>query len=173
MQCPRCPDVFRQKAGMVTHLRSVHMGLRDFKCPLCPADFGQLATKNRHVRTVHEKRKDYPCPQCSKAFGESYSSEPRRYLTIAGKDMPTLVKYMLGSLDFLRGSIRPAMTIYLVILTTFMYWKMVDLSAGIEFDPTQAWEVVQLIVSTMLYLTSTAVLWWFGTRNKRNPPSGS
>ncbi len=34
----------------------------------------------------------------------------------------------------------------------------------------QAIQLIQMVVGTILYLTTTCVLWWFGTRNKGAPP---
>ena len=42
-------------------------------------------------------------------------------------------------------------------------------TSRVTFDD-QTEEMWGLIVGTILYLTTTCVLWWFGTRNKQEQP---
>lgn len=78
----------------------------------------------------------------------------------------------LVALDVLRGVIRPGLTVYLCAITTLVYLEARGIlaAAGASLNPTQALAVHDLIVSTILYLTTTTVLWWFGTRNSERPP---
>jgi hypothetical protein len=75
----------------------------------------------------------------SKAFAESYKLEPK--------------KYGIKWLDALRGSIRPLLTLYLVVITSIMYYR----TAGGTVNPEQ-------VVETILSLTVMACSWWFGSR---------
>ena len=71
--------------------------------------------------------------------------------------------------DFIRGMTRPGLTLYLVVLTTIIYENMdtVIKAAGVTaFSPGDALKIVVMIVDAVLYLTSTAVTWWFGSRPK-------
>jgi len=71
-------------------------------------------------------------------------------------------------IDFMRGLIRPAMTIYLVILTTLIYWEIDTLVNKMDgvMSVNLAAQLLQQIIMVILYLTTTVVLWWFGTRQK-------
>ena len=109
------------------------------------------------------------------AFASSFTSEPKRYLAVKGSEMPWLIKFLLGVVDFLRGFIRPGMTIYLVVLITAIYWDLRVLmdTYGITMTPDQVLTLMHMIISTVLYTGTTALLWWFGTRNKQQPPRSS
>lgn len=104
----------------------------------------------------------------AKAFSESFY-EPKMY---SEKVKPTVVQgYILIALDLIRGIVRPGLTVYLCVLTTLIYLEAKVILAGVEAISTaQAISIHDLIVSTILYLTTTCVLWWFGTRNKQKPP---
>ncbi len=69
-------------------------------------------------------------------------------------------------LDFIRGSIRPGLTIYLCVLTTLIYVQTRTL-IGTAMPPDQAAAIVKEIISTVLYLCSTTVCWWFAIRGGR------
>jgi len=74
--------------------------------------------------------------------------------------------FFFGVVDFCRGMIRPSLTVYLVVLTSLMYWAMVDLvdGMGTGINDAKAVEIILMIVAMVLYLTSTCVTWWFGGR---------
>lgn len=76
----------------------------------------------------------------SKAFAASYLIEPK--------------KYGIKWLDAFRGSIRPALTLYLVVLTSVMYAR----TKGGSVDP-------MLVAETILSLTVMSCGWWFGSRD--------
>lgn len=103
----------------------------------------------------------------AEAFAASFR-EPVRYAEGA-----TLTPRQTGwmvALDFMRGIVRPGLTLYLVILTTLIYGQASALMSGSAFTPADALELTSRTVDTVLYLTTTATLWWFGTRNKQAPP---
>lgn len=91
------------------------------------------------------------------AFKTALTSEPKRYYE--GSTYTTGQSWLMLSLDFLRGIVRPGLTLYLCGITTIMYYKAASEA------PIQAGET---IVNTILYLTTTAILFWFGTRNKES-----
>ncbi len=61
--------------------------------------------------------------------------------------------WLLVFVDFLRGFVRPFLTLYLCAITTVLYLR----TDGGTVNP-------QSIVDTILYLTTTSVCWWFGSR---------
>jgi hypothetical protein len=102
----------------------------------------------------------------TKAFASSFN-EPIRY---SEKVQPNSGQgWMLVILDFIRGTVRPGLTIYLSILTTLVYVKA---SAQMDraLDGIQYFKVLESIIDTIMYLNTTCVLWWFGTRNRGKPP---
>ncbi len=102
----------------------------------------------------------------AKAFSASFN-EPVRY-----SDGPksNAQGWLLVILDTIRGLVRPCLTVYLCILTTLIYREARDLLDGTSLTPSEALELTQLVIRTILYLTTTCVLWWFGTRNKGKQP---
>ena len=101
------------------------------------------------------------------AFAGSYALEPQRYST---GTFSKGQQWMLVLLDVFRGSVRPALTVYLCALTTMIYIQSRALLAAEDLSTADALGITQLIVGTILYLTTTVTLWWFGTRNKHQPP---
>ena len=105
----------------------------------------------------------------SQAFTASFGMEPTRYSE--GVKPSRGQGWVLVLLDALRGAVRPVLTVYLCVLTTLVYLQARDLLAGEDgMTAEQALDLVRLVVGTILYLTTTCVLWWFGTRNKGGAP---
>ena len=71
--------------------------------------------------------------------------------------------------DFIRGLIRPALTIYLIVLVhlTRASVEAVLSQKGITMSGPEALALYSTVVEMILFLTSTAVTWWFGTRTKK------
>lgn len=94
------------------------------------------------------------------ALAASYN-EPARY------SEPTLLthtqNWVMVALDGLRAIIRPGLTIYLCAITTMIYVQTRGLING---DPGDSFALLTKLIDTILYLTTTCVLWWFGSRNK-------
>jgi len=106
----------------------------------------------------------------AEAFAVSFNQEPKKY-SVGTKTGP-IANGFLVALDFIRGLVRPGLTIYLCAITTLIYLEAKTIMATVEvFTADQAIDIHNTIVATILYLTTTCVLWWFGTRNKQKPPS--
>lgn len=105
----------------------------------------------------------------AEAFAASYKLEPAMY---SGQAKPTKGQaWLLVIVDALRGAVRPLLTVYLCVITTMTYLDARSLLEGTKtYTADQAFELTKLIVWTVLYLTTTCVLWWFGTRNKQTAP---
>jgi len=96
----------------------------------------------------------------SKTLRESLWKEPDRYSDPS--KMGSVGEAIMEMLDFFRGLIRPALTVYLCALTTVIYYKVH--AAGGNLSLQQAYEMYAMVIETILYLTTTCVLWWFGSR---------
>lgn len=100
----------------------------------------------------------------SASFSVALTSEPKRY-----SDETKMTKnqeWLFVMLDFTRGAVRPALTIYLCGITTVIYVQSKTLLGNLAITPDQAYTLTSQIIETVLYLTTTCVLFWFGTRNK-------
>lgn len=104
----------------------------------------------------------------SNAFAESFKMEPQRYSEPSS--LTAGQQWLMVLLDTLRGSVRPVLTLYLCALTTYVWYQVRDTLSKTDLQAAAAIEVWQLVVGTILYLTTTVVLWWFGTRNKGKQP---
>lgn len=89
----------------------------------------------------------------AQAFNTALTSEPKMY---HDGTLSPHQQWLMVLLDFLRGSIRPTLTLYLCGISTIMYYKAINQA------PILAGET---IVNTLLYLTTSSVLFWFGSRN--------
>lgn len=102
----------------------------------------------------------------AKAFAASFN-EPVKYsegVAYSGKQ-----GWLMVILDFVRGLVRPVLTTYLCVLTTLIYFHARTLlkADGLQaISAEMSVELVKYIISTILYLTTTCVLWYFGTRNR-------
>lgn len=78
----------------------------------------------------------------------------------------SLVALLFGFVDFIKGLIRPSLTMYLVGLSTwvsFKAWEIINAS-GMTLTNAQATEIWQETTGIMIYLTISAVTFWFGDR---------
>ncbi|KKK92477.1 hypothetical protein LCGC14_2702510, partial [marine sediment metagenome] len=98
----------------------------------------------------------------AKAFSASFN-EPVRY---SQGDLTKKQNWLMVVLDTIRGLVRPGLTLYLCAITTVLYLRARSLVPS-EVSVDQALGMVDSITNTILYLTTTCVLWWFGTRNKK------
>lgn len=117
------------------------------------------------------------------SFAASFQLEPKRFAE--GMKPPTgggFAKFFrsLGWLlmiliDFIRGLVRPGLTVYLCAITTLVWYEARNLLIAFDRKITadQAMQINMLVITTVLYLTTTCVLWWFGTRNKQSAPKVS
>jgi len=102
----------------------------------------------------------------SQAFAASFN-EPQRYSDPSRAN--NTQTWLLVILDFIRGIVRPGLTIYLCVITTLIYFQAREL-LGSSIPEEHAYEILKTIIGTILYLTTTCLLWWFGSRNKQPAP---
>lgn len=125
----------------------------------------ESAAKVQVAMTEGEAAKDVAA---SNAFASTMWKEPQRYSDAA--KLSAGQQWVMVGLDALRGIVRPGLTIYLCALTTYVWYQVRMLMGEAHIDPAAALDVWKLVVQTILYLTTTVVLWWFGTRNRQPQP---
>lgn len=87
------------------------------------------------------------------ALEASYKESTSRMST---GDSPWLIL-----VDVVRGLMRPVITLGTLLLMAVIYFTIAqDMAPGPDGIPVQV-----TIVTTVLYIATTSVLWWFGTRN--------
>lgn len=75
--------------------------------------------------------------------------------------------FMFGLVDWLRGFMRPALTLYLTALTTAITWMAWDIMQkhGLgTLTAEQAMSIFNQVIAIVIYLTVSCVTWWFGDR---------
>ena len=75
-----------------------------------------------------------------------------------------------GWVDKIRGLMRPTITVFLLIVTTYIAVTLTGILGGLDSLPSdELFNLYITIINAIVFLTTTAVTWWFGTRptNKR------
>lgn len=97
-------------------------------------------------------------------LGASYQLEPQQY---SEKTLLTHAQnWIFVFIDALRAVIRPGLTVYLCAVTTMIYMQTRGLITTNQVD---SFALLEKLVNTILYVTTTVILWYFGSRNKVNP----
>ncbi len=65
--------------------------------------------------------------------------------------------WAMSLVDVIRGLVRPALTVGFLALTAAVYFTLGD-------DPVAEIDIAPRVIDTILYLSTTTVLWWFGAR---------
>ena len=69
--------------------------------------------------------------------------------------------------DWLNALMRPSLTVYLVGACTYitlLAWRVLETANGGAVSITDAFNIFHQVTSTVIYLTTSAVTWWFGDR---------
>lgn len=142
------------------------------------ADFLEQRRKNQHelelrkldiqeMEKEYEYRKDVTAQKTQAASQQtSYDHDSRSY-TSDIKLKSGWLKLPLIFVDFIRGMVRPALTIFLIVLVWMTFNKVQGVidAAGMEaISLDKAMSIYAEVIDMILYLASTAVTWWFGTR---------
>lgn len=70
-----------------------------------------------------------------------------------------------GWVDQVRGLMRPVITVYLLAISSFLTVLIWGTLGGLEaFPPEKLQDLFVYLVNASVFLTVTAVLWWFGSR---------
>ena len=77
-----------------------------------------------------------------------------------------VIVFLLGFVDFLKGFMRPALTMYLTLLTSWLTFKAYGvLMLKEEFiSGEMASTIFQSNMETVTYLTVSVITWWFADR---------
>ena len=121
----------------------------------------ELADSQAYMASIHAGNK---AMLDEKWVDKLLSIEGRwKFITIP---IACLVAILFGFVDWLRGFMRPALTMYLTILTTAITWMAWDIMQkhGMGMTSEQAVAVFNQVVAIVIYLTVSCVTWWFGDR---------
>jgi len=73
---------------------------------------------------------------------------------------------LLGIVDILKAAIRPGLTFYFVILTSWLTWMAYNIivANGEVMSTDKAMALFDNLTNNIIYLTVTCVIWWFADR---------
>ena len=67
--------------------------------------------------------------------------------------------------DGIRGLMRPLITVYLLAIASVVTYQLSRLVGGLEALPMdEVLDMYRHVISQLIFLTATAVTWWFGSR---------
>jgi|10_taG_2_1085330.scaffolds.fasta_scaffold107219_2 hypothetical protein len=101
--------------------------------------------------------------EAGKDFRNSFDNDKARY--VDSSRTGAVVNFLLGCVDVIRGMIRPVATIFFSYLTYSISDSLLTLLGGIDQLPReQLVDLLNRVTQTILYIATTCILWWFGTR---------
>ena len=105
-------------------------------------------------------------------FGQAWID---KLFTVQGKFLGPLAKFVgigvagaFGFIDWLRGIMRPALTLYMIgmaTVITYMAWKILNEYGMQAITANQAVQIFRENTSIIIYLAVSCVTWWFGDRS--------
>lgn len=122
------------------------------------------ATLDAHAREVEAD---------TAAYRASVESDRATYLAPQAQQTSRVARWLMALVDFVRGLMRPGITLYsLALLTGTAVWvQRLYERAGLAITPAQIHSLMTDVVGTVIYLSTTTVVWWFGVRPGQ-PPRG-
>ena len=130
------------------------------------AELDQAMTKlelQGRLRIAETESQAHQEVAASKALQTSYMADKAQYAV--GRKASNSQWFVW--VDVVRGLVRPTLTLYMMVVVTLIYWQIMDLVGGIEgLDSTAAYSMLGGVIDSLLYITTTIVLWWFGSRTK-------
>jgi len=128
---------------------------------------------DRDVKITEREAKAREEVAAAETQAESYKADTRAYLPAEAVKSSQFIAWLMAIVDFIRGITRPGLTLYLCAVTTMIYLQtnaVVSQAGGL--DGEQAFFLMKNITLGVLYLTFTAVGWWFGSRSKMDKVLG-
>jgi RNase P subunit RPR2 len=62
--CDECGKDFARKYELQTHVKVVHLGIKDQMCPHCDYVTSEKGRVKKHIQTVHNNVRNYQCQRC-------------------------------------------------------------------------------------------------------------
>jgi|WetSurSiteA1Bulk_404760.scaffolds.fasta_scaffold00112_23 hypothetical protein len=89
-----------------------------------------------------------------------------RYISVP---VAVLIAFLFGFIEWVKQFMRPGLTAYLVIMTSWITFVAKDIltKAGVGtggITGNQAYDIFIQVIGIVIYLTVSCVTWWFGDR---------
>ena len=102
----------------------------------------------------------------ARSYIASVESDRATYVNPKTLARSRFARIAMTTVDAVRGLIRPVLTIYLVVIASLMFCWAKELAANSStpIPADKVYDLVKTISDTLLYLSTTCVVWWFGVR---------
>lgn len=70
--CEKCGKMFRWKHDMKRHIKTVHLGIKQYKCNICDKKFIDKSALSLHVLSTHKQDVTFNCTLCTKKYYSKY-----------------------------------------------------------------------------------------------------
>jgi hypothetical protein len=102
----------------------------------------------------------------AETLAESYKLEPQQY---SEKSLLThMQNWLFVLVDTFKALIRPSLTVYLCTIVTIIYIQTRGL---INTNQSDSFALLEKLINTILYITTSVILWWFGSRGTKSKQS--
>lgn len=130
--------------------------------------------QNTDIHMAELRAEEHADEQATKAQIASYESDaPRFTVNFTGDDKSpwsvatrNAVTLLMGTVDVLRGLVRPVMTVYVLYLLTavFLWVKELYARQGVVITAAEVKDLALQCVQTIFFLVTGISTWWFGIR---------
>lgn len=108
----------------------------------------------------------------ARLHGKAYDNDKATYspgaIAKLSGFLGNLMSGLLVLVDVTRGMMRPGITIYLLVVESIVCYYLYQLVLQFNLlPPEQALPLFITVVDSIVFLTATAVTWWFGSRPNR------
>lgn len=126
-------------------------------------DIQEMEIQNNHELTLADKKMEQT--RLEGDITEDIKNAEAFAVSIANQAKATGIMIV----DAIRGLMRPLITTYLLILTTFIAYKVGSKVGGLDAIPAaELFELYGYIIKQVVVLCSTAIFWYFASRPSRS-----
>ena len=146
--------------------RKLRQAMNAHELEMANIDLQRDKLDHAHDLALADKQMDFA--QVEGAIARDLAETNNIAETIKAQARPSGNAIIDGVLRF----IRPAITAYLLVIVTILALKLHELTGGLErLDVEELFSLYKHIIYQLVFLTVTAVAWWFGSRgaNARLP----
>ncbi len=99
-------------------------------------------------------------------YQASLAADKAGYLDKDAQKRSKFATVLMALVDFFRGIIRPGITVYAMVLQTYLLFWLHDmlLRSQIVLSQDLQTRLAMEVVGTTTYLVTTTTVWWFGVR---------
>lgn len=152
-------DYFQQKQEYAHEMEMRELDLKELEKEK-EASIAKVEAQSEAEQSIQQTENE------GAAWSRSYKHDSRAY----AEDLTPGQNWLMVIVDMSRGMIRPFLTMYLAGVATYMVMKMNALVGGMEsVNIEKVHDLWWQVTMTVLYIASTAITWWFGSRAKVNP----